>query len=294
MLQSSYVCISFVLVDEETSKLMSRITVPQRKGGTECKFRTKIFVNYFPMDLDKLTEALQYDVAIEPDKPTNVLPIIMETFRKSKFPERYPAYDGSKSLYSSSPLFDPNVADELSDIVTITLDGAKREYEVKIKLVARLDLTCFQNYKKFIAENILESNKPSNPLQCVNVILSNIPSLSYIRIGRSFFSPPKTDYALGDGCVLYRGFSQSAVLRWKPFVNVDVANKAFTVSTNIVDLLKEMFPKSDLNRGLQKWDCETFTTYIKDLKVHRKFICFGFSDYEVSCIFFCFTYYISH
>lgn len=43
-------------------------------------------------------------------------------------------------------------------------------------------------------------------------------------VGRSFFTAPqdgRTTIDLGDGLELWYGFYQSAILGWKPFLNVD-------------------------------------------------------------------------
>lgn len=40
--------------------------------------------------------------------------------------------------------------------------------------------------------------------------------------GRSFFSPPRGQVvSLGDGMDLWVGLFQSAILGWKPFLNID-------------------------------------------------------------------------
>jgi hypothetical protein len=44
----------------------------------------------------------------------------------------------------------------------------------------------------------------------------------FVQVGRSFFTPPRDQILdLGDGLELWYGFFQSAILGWKPFVNID-------------------------------------------------------------------------
>jgi hypothetical protein len=44
----------------------------------------------------------------------------------------------------------------------------------------------------------------------------------FVQVGRSFFSPPRGRVVdLGGGLEMWYGFFQSAVLGWKPFLNVD-------------------------------------------------------------------------
>ncbi|GJQ76738.1 AGO2 [Trypoxylus dichotomus] len=251
--------------DEEVSELLSKLTI-YRKGGTECRVKTTVIVNYFPLDTSNLDKAFHYDVAIDPDKPKRALYHVMEALRKKRYPGRNPAYDGSKNLYSSTPIVESG---EISDTITIKVDNVAKEYKVTIKLAAQLDLTSLRTYMSYAGDlSSYESRNPSTPLQCLNVILSNVPSLSYERIGRSYFTPPPTKFQLGDGCVLYGGLSQAAILRWKPFVNVDVAHKAFTESIGMVDLIKEMFPQSFQRSGsISLYEEKSLSNFIKKLKI---------------------------
>jgi hypothetical protein len=46
-----------------------------------------------------------------------------------------------------------------------------------------------------------------------------------VQVGRSFFTPPRGRVLqLGDGLEMWYGIFQSAVLGWKPFVNIDGKN----------------------------------------------------------------------
>lgn len=218
------------------------------------------------MITDKLDTAFHYDVTIVPDKPKKKLPVIMDALRKKRYNDKYPAYDGNKNLYSSKPLFESS---EMVDTIPITLDSGEKDYNVTIKLVSQLDLKCLRNSVQHALESsILYNNSPGAPLQCLNVILSNVPSSTYTRVGRSHFSAPAVQFKLGDGCVLYHGFSQAAILRWKPFINLDVAYKAITESKPMVDLLQEMFPQTNLKQGLKDFEAARFSNYIKRLQVY--------------------------
>lgn len=254
--------------DAEIQQLLSNLSISNRQLGTECKFRTTVIVNYFPLDTSRLNKAYHYDVAIDPDKPKKALPRIMEELRKKRYGRKNPAFDGSKNLYSSTPLFE---SDEISDKIKIQLERDEKEYKVTLKLVSQLDLTVLRNSAQFARQtSILDMNSPSTPLQCLNVILTNVPAFSYERIGRSFFTPPARQYKLGDGCVLYHGFSQAAIVKWKPFVNIDVAHKAFTERIHMLDLLREMCPNA-IEKGIQPWEMQSLKTYLKRLKVCKIF-----------------------
>ncbi|KRT83347.1 hypothetical protein AMK59_3716, partial [Oryctes borbonicus] len=250
----------------EVSELLERLKITDRKGGTECRDKTTVIVNYFPLDTRKLDKAYHYDVAIEPDKPKKALLDVMEAFRRQNYPRRNPAYDGSKNMYSSTPLVESG---EISGTIRVRVDNADKEYRVVVKLVAELDLTCLRHYLDYANDptNVFDSRNPSTPLQCLNVILSNVPALHFVRVGRSYFTPPATQYALGDGCILYSGLSQAAILRWKPFVNVDVAHKAFTLSTPMIALIQEMFPNALQKGQLMAYEEKSLSSYIKKLKI---------------------------
>lgn len=191
----------------------------------------------------------------------------METFRQKHFKNRWPAYDGNKNLYSSSPLFK---ATELSDTVNIQDDEDRpKEYNVTIKVATYVDLTCLQNYAQNMrGRNILEMEKPMQALQCIDIVLRSSASMSCIPVGRSHFTRPDHQFKLGDGCVLYHGFYQAAILGWKPFVNVDVAHKAFPSALNIIDLIAEMF-NYDVgpNLRLREFEYAALNKHVRLLKV---------------------------
>lgn len=63
---------------------------------------------------------------------------------------------------------------------------------------------------------------PQEALQCIDIVLRNCSAMRFVKVGRSFFSPPRGRVIqLGDGLELWHGFFQSAVIGWKPFLNVD-------------------------------------------------------------------------
>lgn len=82
-------------------------------------------------------------------------------------------------------------------------------------------------------------------------------------MGRSFFTKPDRYLDLGEGMEMYHGFFQSAILGWKPFLNVDVAHKAFPKSLGIVDLITELCDNQPLSRdNISKVD-----KFLRNLKV---------------------------
>lgn len=97
------------------------------------------------------------------------------------------------------------------------------------------------------------------------------PSLVATQVGRSFFIPQHGN-KLGTGMELWYGIFQSALLGSKPFLNVDVAHKAFPIAQPVIDLIKELLVEDRYDRvddvlrnGLR--DTFTLESFLKGLKV---------------------------
>nr|XP_022913773.1 protein argonaute-2-like isoform X1 [Onthophagus taurus] len=236
-----------------------------RKGGTMDKVRKKINVltNHFPLNLGKVTRAIHYDVDITPDRPKKLFREVMAAFRAAYYPQRYPAFDGSKNLYSAKEL----CSNELSGTVTIREDDRDREYKVTIKPVAYIDLSILNTYFDMVGKTNI-GDKPMQALQCIDVILRSGPALHCIPAGRSFFNTPiGAPIILGDGTELFNGFYQSAVLGWKPFLNLDVAHKAFPMAMNVIDFMQEVAQGGNPGDYLQSWTLDPIGKHLKQLKV---------------------------
>lgn len=72
---------------------------------------------------------------------------------------------------------------------------------------------------------------------------------------------------------MYHGFFQSAIRGWKPFLNVDVAHKAFPKDINVIDSFVEVlstyrfkFPPENLSR-LDQCQRQTLNKFIKNLRI---------------------------
>jgi hypothetical protein len=120
-----------------------------------------------------------------------------------------------------------------------------------------------------------------------------------VKVGRSFFSPPKEGQIvdLGNGTELWVGTFQSAVLGWKPFLNVDgkrsylnimwhICNKKLTFFNYVISVVHKGFPKNqkvlnlilDLNsrmrledletNELANWQVEELNRYLKGMNKH--------------------------
>lgn len=241
--------------------------VPLRKqlssGGTKGR-RILIETNHLALILKHLKPAIHYDVAIEPDKPKKFLRLVMEQFRKEYYPQRYPAFDGVKNLYSSSHL---PFGHEISGDVTIAVDDRDKVYNVKIKYAAEVDLQCLAEYFGSTARANIHMVTPQEAIQCLDIVLRNAPALNCIPVGRSFFTRPGNMVDLGEGMEMYNGVYQSAVLGWKPFLNVDVAHKAFPKTMHVLDVIQELCYNYRLTEPLVHYNYETVNHFMKTLKV---------------------------
>nr|CAD7401725.1 unnamed protein product [Timema poppensis] len=249
------------------------LTIPPRKSllsaGTKGR-KTIVETNHLFLDLSKVSknDIYHYDVAIDPDKPKRLMRMIMKTFKQAHYPNRYPAFDGRKNLYSSGPLPFPN--DELSDSVDVFDDernNMKKTYKVTVKFAHLINLATLKEYMKTGSSQ----GPPQEAIQAVDIALREAAADKFIQVGRSFFTAPTGGriISLGDGLEMWYGFFQSAILGWKPFINIDVAHKGFPVAQNVVSLMAELCKCSqqDLTRNLRPYNQEDINKYLKGLKV---------------------------
>ncbi|XP_031339668.1 protein argonaute-2-like isoform X1 [Photinus pyralis] len=242
--------------------------VPLRKqlksGGTKGR-KITIETNHLALILKHLKPAIHYDVAIEPDKPKKSMRAVMEQFRRDNYPNRYPAFDGVKNLYSSSPL---PFGHEIAADVTINVDEQAKIYKVKVKFAAEVDLQCLADYFGSTARANIHMVTPQEAIQCLDIVLRNAPALNCIPVGRSFFTQPNRMIDLGEGMEMYNGVYQSAVLGWKPFLNVDVSHKAFPKMMHVLDMVQEVCGSYyQLTQPLVHQNHDAVNRFMKMLKV---------------------------
>ena len=76
-------------------------------SGGQAGRRITVETNLLKFDFSKnfQTKIVHYDVTIVPNSPKDLLRTVFEEFRKVRFPNRYPAFDGKKNAYSANVLF---------------------------------------------------------------------------------------------------------------------------------------------------------------------------------------------
>ncbi|KAF5277709.1 hypothetical protein FQR65_LT03689 [Abscondita terminalis] len=243
--------------------------VPQRKklnsGGTKGR-KILIETNHLALQFKNLGVAIHYDVAIDPDKPKKLMRTVMEQFRRQYYPNRYPAYDGTKNLYSSSRL---PFGEIITGEVTVQEDDRDKVYKITVKFAAEVDLKVLSQYFEAASRGNRHMVTPQEAIQCIDVVLRNAPSLRCIPVGRSFFTKPRDRVMdLGEGMEMYNGFYQSAILGWKPFLNVDVSHKAFPKVMPVLDMIREICDRYyDIKTPLERQNYEAVDKFIRNLKV---------------------------
>jgi eukaryotic translation initiation factor 2C len=232
--------------------------------------KIQIETNHMRVDLGSLTQVYRYDVSVQPEKkPKKMVRVAMELFRKSYFPQNHPSYDGQKLLYSAKPL--PLPGDVVTGKVTIQTDrGEEQEFTITIKLTGTVDLSPLRHLlqKKNVGED--------EAFQCVEVVFKQAYTSSFINVGRRFyFKSLQNEYLLGTGAQMYLGGYQAMSKGWVPFLNVDVAHKAFTVAIPLTELVVQMC--NTRNRpvtldnlktfSLAPYHSEELNQYLKGFKV---------------------------
>ncbi|XP_011498662.1 PREDICTED: protein argonaute-2-like [Ceratosolen solmsi marchali] len=190
--------------------------------------------------------AIHYDVDIVPNLPKYLLRPAFKAAKSILFPNRNPAFDGKKNAFSAGrlPIADP----ESITVKVHNEDGREKEFRITFKIANEIDLSWLRHVKPGIEKD----DNHQLGLQVLDVILRDAPSNNTITIARSFFSPPKGQVlSLGGGLDLWTGLFQSAVLGWKPYLNVDVSYKGFPKSQNVIDLLKTICSEEGGGRGRQ-------------------------------------------
>ncbi|KAF5303929.1 hypothetical protein FQA39_LY01714 [Lamprigera yunnana] len=257
-------------LDDSAKSTALDLMVPQRQklqsGGTKGR-KIIIETNHLALML-KATKAVHYDVSLDPNKPKKFLKIAMEQFRRKYYPERYPAFDNVKNLYSSSLL---PFGEEITGEVTVPDEDRQKTYKIKIKFANYVDLSSLAKYIGATASRNDHKVTPQEAVQCLDIVLRNAPSLSCIPVGRSLFIKPKGGILdLGEGMESYRGFYQSAVLGWKLFLNIDVVHKPFPKNMPVLDLISEITTRHyDYRRDrLQNENYDVVRKFLEGLRVH--------------------------
>ncbi|XP_078039817.1 argonaute 2 [Augochlora pura] len=243
-----------------------------RAGGSQGR-KITVETNMLRLILDKFqTCVVHYDVVIDPDKPKFLLREVFEQYRIKHFPNRYPAFDGKKNAYSAKnlPFGDTCPQDEVK--VFDVERQQMRSFKIYLTKVAVLDLS----WLKGIKYGFMDLQSEQSGLQALDIILRHGSANKCVNVGRSLFPHPEPGKVvpLSNGLDLWVGIFQSAIVGWKPFLNVDVAHKGFPTPQSIIDLMKELckhprdeYPLENITPADVNRNGDKITKYLKGLKI---------------------------
>ncbi|XP_051175773.1 protein argonaute-2-like isoform X2 [Leptopilina boulardi] len=253
-------------VSETISKQMIS-SIPLRKGEGKLGRPIQVFVNMMKILFGKnfRSDVIHYDATFDPDVPRYLIPRAFEKFRLQYFPKRWPAFDGRKNVFSAGLL--PFGETTEQEVEVPNDDGRMKKFKITLNKVNDIDIGWLKHVKK----GLPETERDLISIQALDIILRQAPlkALNVTAVGRSFFTPPSGHVAyLGDGVELWVGLFQSAVLGWKPLLNVDVAHKGFPKSQKVLDLMAELCRTNDYpTRRDVDYNREEIEKFLKRLKV---------------------------
>ncbi|CAH0387529.1 unnamed protein product [Bemisia tabaci] len=263
---------------QQTHILSQSFTIPMRDPKQEFKKgnRKVLDVNLLPLNLNKLCEWIfHYDIATDPERPKRLLREVVDKFIKKHFPTFRPAFDGKKNLYTSKPLPFPGNRNVLEDTISVTnlekpFDNVI-EFRVAIKLAQKINTS---EIKKFLNSKGTPHNValPQSAIQAIDVILRAAPlasrALPIVPVGRNFFIEDRPRIvSLGGGLELWNGFYQSAILNWKPFLNIDVAHKGFPEPKPLIELYQEVCGIQSLDQTPYPIQKDRFRGFVTTLQI---------------------------
>ncbi|XP_049822129.1 protein argonaute-2-like isoform X2 [Aethina tumida] len=236
---------------------------PEKKQIIPGKLGRKIQLesNHLTLKIGGLLEAYHYDVAIKPDMPKKVLPTVFEMFRRQHFPDRHPAFDGRKNMYTPKKMPWPSK----SGTIVVPVDEVNKTFEVEIKFANAVDLSPLHDLKS-------QTFSPMAALAVIDIVLRSAASKNCCAVGRSFFTKPAGQILdLGNGLEMYQGFYQSAIRGGKLLLNVDVAHKGFPKEQPVMDAIVEVcgsrYQQVDLTRELRRDQYVILEKYLRTLRV---------------------------
>ena len=236
----------------------------QALSGKEGK-RIKVFVNHYPLEI-KCGDVYHYDVAYKfPFKKQlrkSDKPLCLRAVEKFKVkyqnelgvnPEHIVS-DGLSSLYTAKKLKFPGKS--FAGTVSIReMEDLDKEIELKIKFEETEDnfvIPVSSEMVRYCEEGSTASKMDSlsKPIQILNTVLGMSAQLKRVTIGRSIFTPEVkgTVVDIGNGKAMWKGIFLSVRPGWKPFVNVDMANKPGYNESSVEEFIIQM--KTDF-RGMR-------------------------------------------
>ncbi|XP_075752050.1 protein argonaute-2-like isoform X2 [Rhipicephalus microplus] len=235
-------------------------TPPPRPAPGTIGTPIKLRANHFTISMPGW-RLYHYDVTITPEKcPHSVNREVIDAIVKSysgTFGSQKPVFDGRKNMYATIPL----ARDGVDLLVTLPSVGRARVFHVLIKLVGEVDL---QNLAEALGSRPCVVSVAG--VRALDVILSQLPSVTYTSVGRSFFFAPSAA-DLGGVLEARNGYHQSVHLCQREVtVNVDVSAMAFYKAQPVIEFMVQVLHLHRIG-PLQEFERTALTKKITGLKV---------------------------
>ncbi|TRY67145.1 hypothetical protein TCAL_02956 [Tigriopus californicus] len=212
--------------------------------------KVRVRVNHFEMRIN-LKHVHHYDVTItsevwkgqEARKGDRDLCFrALDAFKK-KYGQMFPkpfgvAYDGFKQAYSTHVLpFGPSkIFEGLVTVPRVADLPDTIELKIRLKQLEKVDISgVLQDYIR----HGTTLDRPQDAINVVNIILSHLPQLTKMTVGRSILNEesPGRVAEIGGGKVLWTGVFPTFRPAWKFFLNVDMVNKPGYEQTDTLEFI---------------------------------------------------------
>ncbi|CAI2168374.1 8249_t:CDS:2 [Funneliformis geosporum] len=239
------------------------------RNGREIRVRA----NFFEVTAVPEANIHHYDIAITPEVPPSLNRKIYKQFEfiNCKNNNILPVYDGRKNIFTSSPLpfgeaasFEVNLQE---DDGSTSSKRPPRTFKIKFKKVNEINMEELQRFldgKSQLNSNILTG------IMALDVLIRHQPSMKYVTVGRSFYTP-EGSRALSGGVEVWQGYYQSArPTPGKMMINIDLSATAFHESGSLINVVLKLLGKrsiDDLRRGINERERVKLDKELKLLKI---------------------------
>ncbi|GBC02340.1 hypothetical protein RclHR1_04580008 [Rhizophagus clarus] len=260
---------------ETISKTPSELTefVLRPSLGTSGR-KIRVRSNFFEITNLPDMDIIQYDVTITPDVPPILNRKIFAEFEKLNLSGALgnvrSVFDGRKNIFAPQqlPIKDSQIFKvSLSNYENTSGKRLPNTFELKMKKVGRInyeELVLFLGGKRQLTPNCLTA------IMALDVIIHHQPSMNFVTVGRSFFTP-RGSQAIFGGAEVWQGYYQSArPTQGKMMINVDLSASAFYERGPLLLMVTKLLGRrtpDDLRRGVSEKDYQKVERSIKNLKI---------------------------
>ena len=235
----------------EASSTKCELRIPKRGGrGNEGKEgrTTQVHVNHFPLKIHGNKKVHHYDVDIvapwrranrKSDEPLFRAALVKLRNDHCKIFPPVVAFDGVKNLYTTQQLAFPGGHHHWTTEVEIN-DSEGRATKLKFTFTLVKKNIDLKGTIDRILSGDIELSTGLHEVQILNIVLSQSARDSCQVIGRNYFPESSMQgrcVELPGGKSIWFGHFQSVNIGWKPFINVDVANKPAVQQNDLISFM---------------------------------------------------------